>query len=241
MSPTERTARRASLLEIAPGTGRYLGAMGRLSLVFSNKIALALTLLLLVMIIGTSGFMVFMLHRDFLMRAELEDLEAAAQGDPARLEELSGLRRDVEESSFSSELLLSVYMTAISITTVGYGDAVRDFTYDYFDDSWRQAYNIWLSVYLVLAYLIILYVNANFVAYLVESKLTEALQRRGVVRRISRLSGHLIVCGCGSTGNVVIKELLRTGAPVVGIDTEKKNPTRLRRKKGFSYLSGDCL
>jgi voltage-gated potassium channel len=231
-------SRKVDLLEVAPGTGRYLGALGRLSLVFGNKIALALTLLLLVMIVGTSGFMVFMLHRDHIMRERLEVLESAGPESAVAAAELSA---EVAENTFPSQLLLSVYMTAISITTVGYGDAVREFTYDYFEPPWQRAYNIWLSIYLIIAYLIILYVNANFVAYLVESKLTENLQRRGTVRRIGRLSGHMIVCGCGATGNVVIKELIRTGAPVVGVDLEKKNPTRLKRKKGFTFLSGDAL
>lgn len=241
---SEHTDRKSTLLQIAPGTGKYLSLRGRLFLLFSNKIAVALTLLFLIMLLGTTGFMIFVLHKtEILENRVLERDEAVEAGmtDSLYLEQTSIMENQLAEATFTNQLLFSTYMTVISITTVGYGDAVKDFSWEYLSTDWKKAYNIWMSVFLIMAYLTILYVNANFVAYIVENKLTEVLHRRSTIKRISRFSNHFIVCGCGNTGKIVINEFLMTGVPVVGIDLDTTVSSQLKKKKGFTFLSGDAL
>ncbi len=208
---------------VRPSAGRGL------SVFLSSKIAVALTLFVLVMVIGTGGFMVFVSHRDS-QAAE----GATPSGDPTGR---AGLYED--EGTLTGRLLLSCYMTAITITTVGYDDVVRNYAYGYLDEGWRRAYNAWVTFFVIVAYMVILYVNANFVAYLVGRRLAETMKRRAVLRSISRLSGHLIVCGCGGPGSVVALEALRCGVPVVGIDSPDEPPQELRKRRGFLYLAWD--
>ena len=227
-----------------PRLGRYLDKRGRFSLLISNKLVIALLLLFIIYLIGVSGFMIFTRHgadrADTVLRQREEDLESSDTG--AEDSDLTYTRIRLEENTFTGQLLLSSYMTAISITTIGYDDLVRADIYEFLEPPWRRAYDIWITCFVILAYLSILYANANFVAYLVGSNLTEVLLRRGTIRRISHLRGHYIVCGCDRTGEVVIQELMRTGEDVVVIDSDPDNrPDTLRTKKRFTFLSGDAL
>jgi len=209
----------------------------------SSKIAVALTLFVFVMIIGISGFMVFTTHKSDIvknqLRETLQDLRQVDSPTGTQLSEIAEIEMQLDENNFAGELLLSGYMTAISITTVGFDDVIRNYTYDYLDEKWRRAYNIWITFFVIIAYMAILYVNANFVAYLVGTRLAENMKRRLLLKNISRLKNHFIVFGCQGAGNIVISEFLRTGIPVVGIDSDKNPPHDFRKRNGFFFLSRD--
>jgi|GEM_PF-2257250 len=212
-----------------------------LSVLLSSKIAVALTLLILVMTIGLAGFMVFTTHRTGIVQTNLQErlieLEAVDSPSESQLSEKTDIEMELDEDTFLGQLLLSAYMTSITITTVGFDDVVRDYAYEFMDEQWRRAYNLWVTLFVILAYLVILYVNANFVAYLVGSRLAEAMKRRNLLKRIRKLSGHYIVCGCTGAGSVVIREIIRTGVPVVGIDSEEEPEPELHKRRGFYFLS----
>ena len=209
----------------------------------SSKIAVALTLFAIVMSIGVSGFMIFTTHRSGILKDELisalQTLRNVESPNAAQLSEITDIEMQLDESTFAGEILLSGYMTAITITTVGFDDVIREYAYDFMDEKWRRAYNIWVTVFVLIAYMAILYVNANFVAYLVGTRLAENMKRRFLLRNISRLKNHYIVCGCTGAGSVVISEFLRTGIPVVGIDLNEEPPFNLRKRNGFLYLKRD--
>lgn len=209
----------------------------------SSKIAVALTLFLIVMSIGISGFMVFTTHKSGEVKeqltATLQSLRDVDSPSDAQVSEMAKIEMQLDESTFAGEILLSGYMTAITITTVGFDDIIRDYTYNFLDQKWRRAYNIWVTVFVIMAYMVILYVNANFVAYFVGTRLAENMKRRVLLKNISHLNGHFIVCGCGEAGSVVISEFLRFGVPVVGIDSDQNPPHNLRKRSGFFYLSRD--
>lgn len=221
------------------GFGKLSRSKG-ISVLLSSKIAVALTLLVLVMSIGIAGFMVFTTHRTAMIHADLQarldQLDQVASPSSAQLSEKAGLEMVLDEDTFLGELLLSGYMTAITITTVGFDDVVRDYAYDHMDESWRRGYNLWVTLFVILAYLVIIYVNANFVAYLVGTRLAEAVKRRSLLKRIRKLSGHYIVCGTEGAGSVVIREILRAGFPVVGVDPAEEPPPELMKRRGFFYL-----
>jgi len=209
----------------------------------SSKIAVALTLFMIVMIIGVSGFMVFTTHKSGeekeQLTADLQNLHNLESPTDSQLSEINSIEMQLDESTFAGEVLLSCYMTAITITTVGFDDVVREYAYDYMDEKWRRSYNLWVTFFVIIAYMAILYVNANFVAYLVGTRLAENMKRRVILRNISRLSNHYIVCGCTGAGSFVISEFLRTGIPVVGIGSDPNPPHNLRKRNGFFYLSRD--
>jgi voltage-gated potassium channel len=227
------------------GLGRYLDHRGRLSLLISNKLAIALSLILAIYVIGVAGFMTFTLHGAERARSALgqQEQEIESEGLDSDSQDVTYTRMRLEENTFEGQLLLASYMTAISITTIGYDDLVRDDIYEFLERPWRKAYDIWITCFVILAYLSILYANANFVAYLVGSNLTEVLMRKGLLRRMSHISDHFIVCGCDRTGEVVARELLRTGRDVLAIDQvpEYRPETFRRRRRRYTFLSGNPM
>ncbi len=246
-----RGEREGSFRIAIPGFGKYVDHRGRFSLFISSKLVIALTLLMAIYLIGVAGFMVFTIQGaekiDSVMRDRESGLtaqEGVESPDSVEMEtqlELTYTRMRLQENTIAGHILLSSYMTSISITTIGYDDIVRADIYEFLDPEWRKGYDIWITCFVLLAYLVILYVNANFVAYMVGSNLTEMLLRRGTLRKLSHLKGHYIVCGCDRTGEVVIKELLRTEADVVAIDKGDNSPDDLKRRKKFTFFYGDPL
>ncbi len=222
---------------------RKLTRGGGFAVFFSSKIAVALTLFVLVMTTGVTGFLIFTSHKTDVVKSNLtnrlEELQAVDIPTEEEISEKAQIEMMLDEDTFLGEVLLAGYMTSITITTVGFDDVVRDYAYEFMSEKWRRAYNIWVTLFVIIAYMVILYVNANFVAYLVGSRLAETMKRRSLLKAVSRLNDHYIICGCTGAGTVVINEFLRVGIPVVGIDTDDYPSPDLRKRKGFYYLPQD--
>jgi voltage-gated potassium channel len=57
------------------------------------------------------------------------------------------------------------------------------------------------------------------------------------------MKDHIIVCGAGSTGRNVIEELIKTGVPVIAIDTNESELKEIADKHPnaeYSYIVGDA-
>ncbi|MCK5063967.1 MAG: NAD-binding protein [Candidatus Fermentibacteraceae bacterium] len=226
-----------------PHLFRKLTKGGGFAVFLSSKIAVALTLFVLVMSIGITGFLIFTSHKTGVVKAgladQLEELQSLDQPTEEQLTEKARIEMMLDEDTFFGEVLLAGYMTSITITTVGFDDVVRDYAYEFMSEKWQRAYNIWVTCFVIIAYMVILYVNANFVAYLVGSRLAETMKRRSLLKSVSRLSNHYIICGCKGAGSVVINELLRVGLRVVGIDSDVDPSPDLIKRRGFYYFSQD--
>ena len=222
---------------------RKLTKGGGFAVFLSSKIAVALTLFILVMSIGVTGFLIFTSHKTGVVKTDLanrlEELQSVDIPTAEQLSEKAQIEMMLDEDTFLGQFLLAGYMTSITITTVGYDDVVRDYAYEFMNEKWQRAYNIWVTLFVIVAYMVILYVNANFVAYLVGSRLAETMKRRSLLKAVSRLNDHYIICGCTGAGSVVINEFLRVGIPVVGIDSDDQPPPDLIKRKGFYYFSQD--
>lgn len=226
-----------------PHLFRKLTRGGGFAVFLSSKIAVALTLFVLVMSTGITGFLIFTSHKTGVVKTDLvnrlEELQAVDIPTEEQLSEKAQIEIMLDEDTFFGEVLLAGYMTSITITTVGFDDVVRNYAYEFMSEKWRRAYNIWVTLFVIIAYMVILYVNANFVAYLVGSRLAETMKRRSLLKAVSKLNDHYIICGCTGAGSVVINEFLRVGIPVVGIDTDNQPPPDLIKRKGFYYFSQD--
>ncbi len=114
-----------------------------------------------------------------------------------------------------------LYMTAITITTVGYRDVLNV--------SNEPVGATFTIVLLFLGLGVLLYTVSAATAFVVEGDLTEALRRRKMEKRIEGMSGHYIVCGAGETGMRAVHELRSTGRSVVIIDMDPRRIARLGR------------
>jgi voltage-gated potassium channel len=115
-----------------------------------------------------------------------------------------------------------LYMTAITITTVGYRDVLNV--------SNEPTGALFTIVLLFLGLGVLLYTVSAATAFVVEGDLTEALRRRKMENRIGKMGGHYVVCGAGETGMRAANELLATGRSVVIIDKDPRRIARLGRE-----------
>ncbi|MFZ5774976.1 MAG: potassium channel family protein [Thermodesulfobacteriota bacterium] len=125
------------------------------------------------------------------------------------------------------------YMTAITLTTVGFGEII---------DLASVPGARFFTVAILLSGLgIAAYFVSNLTAFLVEGELTNLFWRKRMSKRIERLSGHIILCGVGRVGYAIMQELSRTHTPFVVIDTDGLRLRELQQELGdFSAVVGDA-
>lgn len=129
-----------------------------------------------------------------------------------------------------------VYMTVITVTTVGFGETLEGMD--------RVAYaRTFTMVLLVFGTGVLVYFASTITAFVVEGELKNVLTAQRNRKRIKKMKDHFIVCGAGSTGRHIIKELLATQRPVVAIDVNEAELKELAEdhpKAQFSYVVGDA-
>jgi voltage-gated potassium channel len=129
-----------------------------------------------------------------------------------------------------------VYMTVITVTTVGYGEVLPDMEHV----PYARGFTIGL---LVFGTGVLVYFASTITAFIVEGDLKRVLANRRLQRRIKKMKDHIVVCGAGSTGRSIIEELIKIQTPVVAID---RNGDELREiaekypKAEYTFLAGDA-
>ena len=112
----------------------------------------------------------------------------------------------------------SLYMTVISITSVGYEEVHQlsglgqNFTMFLLAGS-ITGIGIWFAL---------------LTALIVELDLTHVLRERRNIREIKKLNGHVIICGAGRTGRQVMEELVVAGQEFVVIERHQTTIDKLR-------------
>ena len=124
----------------------------------------------------------------------------------------------------------SLYMTVITLATVGYGE-----THPLSPEG-----RIFTIVLIFTGVGTLAYGLSTATAFVVEGTLNNVLERRRMDREISRMKNHIIVCGGGETGRHIIEEFIKTGVPFVVIEKDVETIKQLKRVGRFSYIEGDA-
>ena len=137
----------------------------------------------------------------------------------------------------SVSLLDALYMAVITLSSVGYGEIV--------DTAHNPALRMFNIFVIIFGVMIMLYVFSVLTAFLVGGQIAEYFGRRKMVKRISELKDHYIVCGLGDTGRHAIEELSRTHSPYVAVDNNEEHMRRLMEDetglhRDMLYLVGDA-
>lgn len=104
------------------------------------------------------------------------------------------------------------YMTFITISTIGFGEIV---------DVSQYEYGRLFTVFIGMSGIGVLgYVLSTFTAFMLESDLNVSWRRKKMLKKISQLKNHYIVCGVGLVGRNVAHELEMTGRPFVVVEGE---------------------
>jgi voltage-gated potassium channel len=125
-----------------------------------------------------------------------------------------------------------VYMTVISLTTVGYGEVL--------EVSGNSLAEIYTMALIVCGMGILAYSLSTLTAILIEGQLSGILRARRMEKKIAKLSDHYIVCGGGETGRPVIAEIVTNRAEAVLVEQDEENIERCRAIGDILYVRGDA-
>jgi len=128
-------------------------------------------------------------------------------------------------------LLDSLYMTVITLSTVGYEEVV--------DISANPAARTFAIIFIFLCLGTIAFAVTSITSFIVEGELKNILGRRRMEKEISKLKGHYIVCGSDETALTIIQELLLTKKPFVVIEPLKEKIDRLSNLGDVLFVHGD--
>ena len=110
-------------------------------------------------------------------------------------------------------LVDSLYMTIITLSTVGYGEII--------DLSQNPEGRIFTMILILLGMSNLLYVLSSLSNLIVQGHVQEYFKRRKQMKKITEFDQHFIVCGAGNTGHHIISELIKNDRDFVVIE---KNP-----------------
>jgi len=120
----------------------------------------------------------------------------------------------------------SLYMTVITIGTVGYGET----------HALSTAGRVFTMFMIVGGIGVFTYGFTAMTAIVVEGELAKAFRRMRMENRIGQLKDHFIICGAGHTGGVICAELKKTGRDFVVVDREAAAIAKLTQRLGFEML-----
>jgi voltage-gated potassium channel len=123
----------------------------------------------------------------------------------------------------------ALYMTIISITTVGFGEVHP------LSDAGR-AFTIFI---LIVTIGVFFYGVMTLSGFLVEGDLKKILRNYKLEKKIEKLESHVIVCGFGRNGKQVCLELIDDKIPFVVIESNEKLVEEFE-ESNILYLLGDA-
>lgn len=133
-----------------------------------------------------------------------------------------------DKTNFSDAL----YMTIITITTVGYGEVVR------IDSTGAR---LFVGLIAVGGFGTLTFLFTSLSVFFLEADLDISLRRRRMQKQIDKLSGHFIVCGFGRVGRNVVSELAVTGRQFVVVDPNMQViEEHAGSEPGMLWLHGDA-
>ncbi len=123
----------------------------------------------------------------------------------------------------------AVYMTAISLTTVGFQEV----------HPLSEHGKIFTIFLITLGVGLFFYAVGSMAEGLIEGHLKGLIGRRRMLKKISKLERHYIVCGFGRLGKVICNELQVRQKPLVVIDN-KQSSVQKAEKRGLLWILGDA-
>ncbi len=123
----------------------------------------------------------------------------------------------------------ALWLTVVSITTVGYGDIVP-----------RTGGGRLFTLFLLFAGIgLYTHVITNIVIAIIEGQFKQIMEHRKMEKEISKLKDHVLICGGGHVGAEVARRLQTEKIPFLVIERDETRASELR-SKGFLVLQGNA-
>lgn len=120
----------------------------------------------------------------------------------------------------------AVYMTVISLTTVGYGETIP----------LSQAGRVFTIFLLLFGVGLILMTITQMAEALVEGNIRRVLGRRSMDHKIDKMKDHFIICGYGRMGRVIDQMLTERGISTVIIEKSHETTAKVDEEHGCYVL-----
>jgi voltage-gated potassium channel len=114
-------------------------------------------------------------------------------------------------------LLDSLYVTAQTVTTVGYGDITPRTTYG----------RAFATVFMMVGVGVVLYALTTTVQSIVQSELVATFGQRRLTRKMSKLRNHFIICGAGRVGSHLVRSLQGNNDTFIVIENDPQKVAEL--------------
>ncbi len=123
----------------------------------------------------------------------------------------------------------SLYMTVISITTVGYGEIHQ----------LSREGRIFTVFLIMTSFGVMAYIVGSITQTIIAGQLRMILGRRKLEKRVKRQKDHFILCGYGRIGSFIARQFKREDVPFVAVEND---PERIKviEEEGFNYVEGNA-
>ncbi len=123
----------------------------------------------------------------------------------------------------------SLYMTIITLTTVGFGEV----------HPLSQAGRVFTVGLIMIGIFLVTWVAASLVSLIVSEELRMSMRMKRMQRDIAKLTNHFIVCGHGRMGRQACQDFRQAGVPFVVVDNDPEEIARLG-ERDILYVHGDA-
>jgi len=128
-------------------------------------------------------------------------------------------------------LIDSLYMTIISISTVGF---------EVVNPPLSPEGKIFVIILIMLSLGSLAYVGSSVVRFFLDGEFIKYLKSKRVNKKIERLTNHVIICGFGRNGEQVAYELMDHNQPFVIIEKRENVISRILEDPNLLFIRGDA-
>ena len=129
----------------------------------------------------------------------------------------------------SMSFLDSIFMTTITITTVGYG-VVKELS---------TAGTIFTILLIIIGTGTAAYILINLADFILSEFLLGRIEKRRKIKMISKLKNHYIICGLGRVGLEIANELASNKIEFIIVD-HADEPIEIAKQNDWLYVKGDA-
>lgn len=125
-------------------------------------------------------------------------------------------------------LIDSLYMTIITVSTVGFGEV----------DTLSTSGKLFTASLIIFSLGIFAYAIGAITTYIVGGEYKKYLKEYKMLKQLKQMSNHVIVCGFGRVGKQVAEDLRAMGKEFVILESDE-HTAELCENEGFNVLRGD--
>lgn len=127
-------------------------------------------------------------------------------------------------------LIDSLYMAAITMTTVGFGEV----------QPLSSNGRLFTIVIIMTGVGVVAYGFSTLLEYVLTANLAETFRRRRMSREIEKLHDHVIVCGYGRVGQSAVEGLQNSNRDIVIVDKEPEKSISSEQEWVSFFIEGDA-